>query len=592
MADGDLKFGKMKIPVQSLHGLPLGATLRLEGREWTRTQRLQLGVLEGEGGETAEGDETTEVTGDNRNLVDDNSAQQLSAEDIAKLKENATSSKDVVAAIAKNSATFQSKTSFSKAKYIAKKQRRHVQQVTVLPASLDAIVDAFNLQHPSKSCCVRTETLSSALLFANLHAGGRALLFDQTGGIVAGAAVRRLGCRGGVSAVVGRARLFCLVEGGKAGIEKAGYFNLSGEEEKILKRIPASLVLSDPSPLLSSDWKGSSLCGESWRPLEAGAATQDGGGGTSGGGDVEMTYAGQESSSASAVSEEQRLEGLLKARGERGAEILKLAAQSRWSFPPWLVGSDGNKEGGRRAAGQVKNEGEGEGEEEKVKEEEGSAAAANSGSVGRRRGAEREKKEGEKSEEQREAERVEKRKQWMRDGLTLQDDIRDLAVEGVDAIVVVVASQGRGGAVDVSETVERFASVSTSSLLNPGGRLVILSSGMQPLSSLLARLQASPRFCAVRLQEFFIRDHQVLPQRTHPVMKESRLFEGFLLSAIRVWDAGEVQQRQKQRGAAKSAGAGAENGRENEEREKRPSKAQKQSHDEDAADDSKKETTK
>ena len=42
-------------------------------------------------------------------------------------------------------------------------------------------------------------------------------------------------------------------------------------------------------------------------------------------------------------------------------------------------------------------------------------------------------------------------------------------------------------------------------------------------------------FTHVRLEEFLLREQQVLPNRTHPMMQaEIRLVNGFLLSAIKV----------------------------------------------------------
>jgi tRNA (adenine-N(1)-)-methyltransferase non-catalytic subunit len=63
---------------------------------------------------------------DNRNLVDDNTAQTMSASDIHALKASGAGGAAIVAALAAASTTFASKTAFSQAKYIAKKTRKRV----------------------------------------------------------------------------------------------------------------------------------------------------------------------------------------------------------------------------------------------------------------------------------------------------------------------------------------------------------------------------------------------------------------------------------------------------------------------------------
>ncbi|CAI5477642.1 unnamed protein product [Closterium sp. Yama58-4] len=79
---------------------------------------------EGEGGEE-EGGHSCEGVKDNRNLIDDNTAQKLSANEIAALKRQAASGHEVVRALAANSVSFHTKTDFAQEKYLRKKQKKH-----------------------------------------------------------------------------------------------------------------------------------------------------------------------------------------------------------------------------------------------------------------------------------------------------------------------------------------------------------------------------------------------------------------------------------------------------------------------------------
>eukprot|EP00922_Rhytidocystis_sp_ex-Travisia-forbesii_P042710 GHVS01063819.1.p1 GENE.GHVS01063819.1~~GHVS01063819.1.p1 ORF type:complete len:176 (+),score=33.76 GHVS01063819.1:54-530(+) len=73
-------------------------------------------------------------------------------------------------------------------------------------------------------------------------------------------------------------------------------------------------------------------------------------------------------------------------------------------------------------------------------------------------------------------------------------------------------------------------------LLLPDGRIAIYSPHFQPLAAAQAMLTASDEYVHVKLEELFLREHQVLAMRTHPVMGSGlRLFSGFVLTAIKIY---------------------------------------------------------
>jgi tRNA (adenine58-N1)-methyltransferase non-catalytic subunit len=73
------------------------------------------------------------------------------------------------------------------------------------------------------------------------------------------------------------------------------------------------------------------------------------------------------------------------------------------------------------------------------------------------------------------------------------------------------------------------------------GTLVCYSRTIEPLLALLYKLRENPvegqetRFINVQLTEQMLREHEIVKERTHPIMTQSLgLFQGFLLSAIKV----------------------------------------------------------
>jgi tRNA (adenine-N(1)-)-methyltransferase non-catalytic subunit len=63
---------------------------------------------------------------DNRDLVDTNTSQTLTSDDIAAMKAAGHAGEKIISALVENSATFATKTAFSQEKYIRKKQLKYV----------------------------------------------------------------------------------------------------------------------------------------------------------------------------------------------------------------------------------------------------------------------------------------------------------------------------------------------------------------------------------------------------------------------------------------------------------------------------------
>lgn len=133
----------------------------------------------------------------NQHFPQDNTAQSLKPEDVSSLKSQC-SGEEVVAALVSNSATFGQKTKFSQEKYLAKKGRKHIQQVVLLPPSAMELCETYLRSSRQRACGLRFEQLSAILCQADVRCGGRFLVLDGAQGLVAGAMAQRLGGLGRV----------------------------------------------------------------------------------------------------------------------------------------------------------------------------------------------------------------------------------------------------------------------------------------------------------------------------------------------------------------------------------------------------------
>lgn len=144
------------------------------------------------------------VKRDNRNLVDNNQSQQLELQTLLAMRET-TAGSDIVQSLIENSATFQGKTDFSKAKYIAKKQLKYQPRCRLVRCTADTLCQAVYLRRdPRKWSTIRPDTLGQILSYANLTAGAHVLVWEDLNGLITGAVAERMG---------GYGKVFSLYEG-------------------------------------------------------------------------------------------------------------------------------------------------------------------------------------------------------------------------------------------------------------------------------------------------------------------------------------------------------------------------------------------
>lgn len=131
---------------------------------------------------------------DNRNITDDSQSQNLTTEEISKLKSEELNSTNIVEKLINNSKTFTSKTEYSQEKYIKKKEKKYFEYVQIRRPTIRLLATMFYRQDPSKTLGIRIDDLSQILTYSNIQSQGTHLLYDSgTSGLLPAALLNQLG---------------------------------------------------------------------------------------------------------------------------------------------------------------------------------------------------------------------------------------------------------------------------------------------------------------------------------------------------------------------------------------------------------------
>lgn len=181
-------------------------------------------------------------TNDNRNLIDDNKSQSLSYETVEELRKT-TSGAEIVAALIRSSATFASKTAFSKAKYVKRKQMKYQTRCRIVRITPQSLCNALFLKDNRRMSNLREDTLGQIIGNANISAGQRILVIDNAVmNIITASCVRRMGGYGSVFSLYEAAGSGPGFTPGEGVIDK---MNLTVMEKQSLKWVNAQEVFCD-----------------------------------------------------------------------------------------------------------------------------------------------------------------------------------------------------------------------------------------------------------------------------------------------------------------------------------------------------------
>ncbi|EEB07545.1 tRNA methyltransferase [Schizosaccharomyces japonicus yFS275] len=141
-------------------------------------------------------EELEDESKNNKELVDSGSNQKLQHEEIEKLKGNLKtgSLKDekLIEQIAQSSTTFDKKTSFAQAKYLARKGEKYFQKFHALKPCMEVIARYMLERDPTKVLDLTPETIGLMLTLANVRPGGRYLVVDESGCLLLGSLMERV----------------------------------------------------------------------------------------------------------------------------------------------------------------------------------------------------------------------------------------------------------------------------------------------------------------------------------------------------------------------------------------------------------------
>ncbi|KAG4966603.1 hypothetical protein JHK85_041578 [Glycine max] len=225
-----LKIGNKNCSLQPLIGRPFGCLSicdLVNGNNAEELRDVQVSVKSRDKVEDNYPEEERDVQAnvdsrDNRELVDNNTAQRLTGEDIEAMRRQGAGGNEIIEALIANSVTFEKKTSFSQEKYRLKKQKKYAPKVL--------------MRRPVARRFLRVDTLSLLLSMGNVSSNSDILVVDMIGGLLTGAVAERLGGTGFV----------CNSYSGQApySMDIVRIFNLSDEICKRIVRSPISDLLS------------------------------------------------------------------------------------------------------------------------------------------------------------------------------------------------------------------------------------------------------------------------------------------------------------------------------------------------------------
>ena len=247
------KINKRKYNTQNLIGLPYGTVLEVgrdeliplpDGEDLLPSEIDVESLINPKDAIIATSNDAAAVNGstknDNRNLVDDNTSQKLSSDHVQKLvNDTSTSGSQIVATLISNSATFESKTAFSQAKYVKRKQMKYQLRCRIVRITPATLCSAMHLKDSRRISNLRDDTLGQILSNANICAGQRVVVMDTAvQGIITASCVRRMGGYGSVIALHSAGQM-------PGYVDVVNRMNLTIGEKQSLKWVSCGEVFGD-----------------------------------------------------------------------------------------------------------------------------------------------------------------------------------------------------------------------------------------------------------------------------------------------------------------------------------------------------------
>uniref|UniRef100_A0A7E4V0R8 tRNA (adenine(58)-N(1))-methyltransferase non-catalytic subunit TRM6 n=1 Tax=Panagrellus redivivus TaxID=6233 RepID=A0A7E4V0R8_PANRE len=186
---------KLRFSLANAIGKPFGLFEVRNGeiRESLTPQAVAGGALLGLNNFRPQKRSATEETGDE---PPEKVVQKLTEEEIVALKEEGTAVDHLVTQLVEGNVNFDKRTNFSKEKYIAKKQKHHSDKVFIIDPTLRLIATALFRRGPEHIAYLRPDLLAQILHHSALIFGGKALVYEESSGLIAAAVMQRFEGKG------------------------------------------------------------------------------------------------------------------------------------------------------------------------------------------------------------------------------------------------------------------------------------------------------------------------------------------------------------------------------------------------------------
>lgn len=182
-----------------------------------------------------------ESSENNKDLIDiGNATQSLSMEEIETLKKTSSGSnvgESIIDKLIKNHVNFQKKTKHSQEKYLKRKQQKFLRKFTIEYLDSSNLLKYYLDKDASKVLDMSEETLGLMLSLANVQAGGRYLVIDETGGVLTYAMMERMR---------GLGQILVLHENEHPNLSALVYSNLTIEQQRSMFKTINLLQFFDP----------------------------------------------------------------------------------------------------------------------------------------------------------------------------------------------------------------------------------------------------------------------------------------------------------------------------------------------------------
>jgi len=127
----------------------------------------------------------------NNTILDKNSSQALSLEDVEGMKRDFIPSKLIISSLVDNSESFEQKNSFSQLKYLKRKEKKYLRWFSIHLPNARHLLSYYTGRGDSRKILnLRMDSLSQILSQGNAFPGSNFLVWDDTNGFLTGALLK------------------------------------------------------------------------------------------------------------------------------------------------------------------------------------------------------------------------------------------------------------------------------------------------------------------------------------------------------------------------------------------------------------------